>query len=111
MRITFMQLDDFLVELDREAAAGHVRNRELFVRIDRAPEQELEISFLVVIWATACTEGSDGELRVLEYGAECGSDERSDTAGTAEAVRRTEAIAGVATKHNLTVRRGKLEMF
>ena len=111
MRITFATIDDFCEELDREAERNRVWRNEVFTRIDQAPEQDLEISFLVALWATVAIRGDDGDY-ILEFGAECGSDEpRAKTFdGTKRAEEWLTRIKGLAEKYGLLVRKGKLEV-
>lgn len=111
MRITNSNIDDFCEELANEARAGRVHRSEVYTRVDRAPEQDQKITFLVVLWATAAIITPEGDY-IMEFGAECGSDDQRDPdGGTKVALDWLARIKGVAEGHDLNVRKGKLEAF
>lgn len=111
MRVTFSQLDDFLEELAHDAKRGRIWQNEVFVRIDRAPEQYPPITFRMSIWGTAIVQTPDQAEYILEYGADCGSDDhKNPDGGTDESNRQRAAIVKVAAENGLEVRRGKLEI-
>ncbi len=113
MRITVATIEDFCEELTREAQARKLFKGEVFTRIDRAPEQPEAVSFLVVMWGTAAIEvqTDDGVvMQLLEFGAECGSDDRKAKAGTEVANQWLAKVRAVAEAFGLSMRKGKLEL-
>jgi hypothetical protein len=111
MRITHSNINDFCEELAVEAKAGRVHRSEVWTRIDRAPEQDEKITFLIVLWATVAITTPEGDF-VMEFGAECGSDDRRNPdGGTTVALGWLAQIKGIAEGHDLTVRKGKLEIY
>lgn len=114
MRITCANIDDFCEELSREAGNKKVFNGDVFTRIDRAPEQPEKLTWLVVMWATAGIEIQTPEgvvMQILEFGAECGSDDgRDPDGGTKVAMSWLAKVKGIAEAFDLTMRKGKLEL-
>ena len=109
MKITFATIDDFCEELAREARDKKVWKSEVFTRVDRAPEQDEKVTWLVAMWATAAINTPDGDY-FLEFGAECGSDDlRDPDGGTKVAQAWLTKIKGIAEGFDLTMRKGKLE--
>ena len=110
MRLTFATIDDFCTELAREAEAGKVWKNEVYARVDRAPEQNEKITYLVAMWATAAVRDPEGDY-ILEFGAECGSDDKRDPdGGTKVAEQWMAQVKGIAESFDLTMRKGKLEL-
>jgi hypothetical protein len=113
MRVTFSTCEDFCHEMRRQAAAGHIRPKEIRVRIDRAPEQDDEVTFGVAIWGTFIIRSPDGDF-LMEYGEWCGADDlqrgsKTPTAGTDAANLRKAMIERAAVECGLEAIRGKLE--
>jgi hypothetical protein len=112
MRVTFATVEEFCRELEREAANGYVWRRQVRVRIDRAPEQDDEITFTVAIWGTAAVTTPDGDY-LMEYGEICGSDDtqaENPSFGTEAAHIRKAFIQHVAKQCGLEMADGKLEV-
>jgi hypothetical protein len=110
MRITIATIDDFCDELAREAKATKIWKSEVFTRVDRAPEQPEKLTWLVVMWATAAVQTPEGDY-ILEFGAECGSDDKRDPdGGTKVAAQWLAKIKSIAESFDLTMRKGKLEL-
>ena len=114
MRVTFATCDDFCAELDRvRSSGGTIFCDEVRVRIDSAPEQDDEITFLVAIWGTAIVHREQGDY-LLEYGEVCGKDDNEQgakhpTAGTDAATKRRDMISAACKRAGLQMLPGKFE--
>lgn len=111
MRVTFATCDDFCAELER--LSDTIWRKEVRVRIDRAPEQDDEVTFQVAIWGTAICRSGDGDF-LLEYGELCGFDNeeqgaRHPHAGSDEAQSRRTRIERSCSKRGLQILPGKFE--
>lgn len=111
MRNVVTNVDDFCEELTAEAAQVH--QGIVRVRVDRTTDESSEE---VGLWATTLIRTDDGDY-VLEFGGYCGEDrpQNEDPSvqrkGTETADRWREQIAAVCESHELTMRKGKIEVF
>lgn len=113
MRVTFATCDEFCAEIER--LEDIIWRKEVRVRIDRAPEQDDEITFLIGIWGTAMCRAEDGDF-LLEYGELCGTDDtrkgsRAPNAGSDAAAIKRGMIAAVCEKSGLLLLPGKTEVY
>lgn len=111
MRIELVTIEDFCAELSTEATAGRIYEGIVRVRTDRMPEQEEAISFEVGFWATALVKSGDGDW-VLEFGRAAGRDTAGNPdGGTKQAAEWKKQIEAVCEAHDLTLRRGRIEVW
>ena len=111
MRVTITTVEDFCAELSREARADCVWRKQVRTRIDRAPEQDEQITFTIAIWATAVIKSPEGDY-LMEYGEICGSDDvqaEPADAATQQARAKVAMIQAVAKEAGLLCLPGKFE--
>lgn len=111
MRVTITSVEDFCAELSREARADCVWRKQVRTRIDRAPEQDEQITFTVALWATAVIKSPEGDY-LMEYGEICGSDdvqEEPPDGATVIAREKVAMIHEVAKEAGLLSLPGKFE--
>jgi hypothetical protein len=107
MRVEVNTVDEFLEELDLDAERVH--EGIVRVRVDRVPEQDEEVSHEVWFRGTALVRGEDGDY-VLEVTARAGHD-RGTFDGTETADEWRNEVKQLCERHNLDLRKGKIEVY
>ena len=115
MRIECGSVDEFFDELEHEASSGRVYKGLIRFRVDIDPQQDEQVSFDVVVFLTALIgDEKEGVWQVeylLQVAARAGIDEADRQEGT-ETVKLWEAdLKEIARQHNLTIRKGRYELF
>lgn len=113
MVIDCANLDEFLGELEYQAARGTVFERTARVRIDRQPEQDEELSYVVLVTATALLGLAPDRPCLLELQLPCGVDD-SSRKNPKEATERAEfvrsAVQKLCTQYDLRLGPGKWDL-
>ena len=111
MRIECGSIDEFLDELETEAEANRVWKGIIRWRVDREPEQEEMTTFQIAIFATALIGPRDSVPEYLLQVAALAGYDRSKPLGTEQAEVWLKDLQAVADKHELTIRKGRYELF
>ena len=107
MRIEHNSLSDFCSDI--MADAEHILESTVRVRIDRYPEQDEEITFLVGFHATCVVCGDAGDW-LLDLTLVAGRDDETGDYGTQAANGWHDSLQVVSRQHGLKLRPGKIEV-
>ena len=112
MIVECVTLAEFCQELEREALAGGIKEA-VRVRIEKHPEQEERLTWLVGVWCTALIQKQNA-VYILEAGLVCNAHDDfggdpPNMAGSNEANEMREQVRKVCEAHGLILAGGKWE--
>jgi hypothetical protein len=106
--VGFSSLEDFLVELKSEQ--GNIADKIVRWQSVRTPEQKEQVSFQVMVWATAIKRGGEIES-LLELGVPTGRDRDKLENGSEEAAKLLAQLGEFCEANGLEIRPGKIEVY
>jgi hypothetical protein len=106
--VGFSSLEDFLAELKSEQP--NIADKIVRWQSVRTPEQKEQVSFQVMVWATAIKHGGDIDS-LLELGLPSGRDIGQEDRGSDEAAKLLLQLSEGCEAMGLEIRPGKIEVY